>query len=151
MPTISDASPISLQEWETRVAPRIAVAENGCWEWTHTKLPHGYGRVRINGPQYYTHRLAVEVWKGPIPVGFEVDHLCRNRSCCNPDHLEAVPQRTNILRSTNFAAEKFAQSSCINGHEFDAINTYIAPNGTRKCRECRRVARNNSYHRIKAA
>jgi hypothetical protein len=73
---------------------RVEKAEDGCWEWTRGHLPAGYGQLG----RCYTHRIAYELAHGPIPEGLEIDHLCRNRGCCNPDHLEAVTHHENTLR-----------------------------------------------------
>ena len=110
-----------------------AVADsNGCLVWTGPKDRNGYGKARVPGirnPQY-THRLAYELARGPIPEGLEIDHLCRNRSCCNPDHLEAVTRAENVRR-----ANWPPKTHCLWGHEFTPENTYLYRDG-RRCREC---------------
>src|SRR5947209_2044527 len=70
-----------------------------CWNWNGSKL-RGYGLFRVHSPQSmtYAHRFVYESIVGPIPEGLELDHLCRNPSCVNPDHLEAVPHKVNVLR-----------------------------------------------------
>lgn len=81
-----------------RLLTRIAVdPSTGCWEWQGA-ISSGYGRIWADGKLAYTHRVAHELLVGPIPPGFDIDHLCRNRSCCNPAHLEAVTRSTNLLR-----------------------------------------------------
>lgn len=152
MTSITEANPMTLALWNWRIKPNILIADNGCWEWQAYRLPSGYGTARVTDsmPQYI-HRLSHELWSGPIPDGHHVDHLCRNRPCCNPAHLEAVTPRVNYLRGIGFAAKKYAQTHCIHGHEFDALNTYIAPNGTRKCRTCRAETRRRCYQRKKLA
>lgn len=70
----------------------------GCWLWAGASNPEGYGRIWVEDRLGYTHRVAYEAFVGPIPDGYDIDHLCRNRGCCNPDHLEAVTRRTNLLR-----------------------------------------------------
>lgn len=69
-----------------------------CWLWRGNAATVGYGQVRIKGRRLYTHRVAYELWVGPIPAGFEVDHLCDVRLCVNPAHLEAVSKSENIRR-----------------------------------------------------
>lgn len=77
-------------------------ASGDCWEWTAARNPEGYGRIGAGGTGsriLHAHRVAWELLVGPIPVGYEVDHLCRNRGCVNPDHLEPVTKLENIRRS----------------------------------------------------
>lgn len=73
-------------------------ASTGCWVWQGACNPNGYGRISDGGQMFYTHRVAFELLVGSIPANHDIDHLCRNRSCCNPAHLEAVTRRTNLLR-----------------------------------------------------
>lgn len=75
------------------------VDESGCWVWQRTRTPAGYGNAWDGGRTVGAHRLFYERHVGPIPDGYVIDHLCRNKSCVNPDHLEAVPQAVNIQRS----------------------------------------------------
>lgn len=71
-----------------------------CWIWTGCLYPTGYGLFVGNDRlPHRAHRIAYELWKGPIPAGLVIDHLCCNRACCNPAHLEAVTQRENVLRA----------------------------------------------------
>jgi hypothetical protein len=78
------------------------VDANGvCWEWLAGKLPTGYGSFRVNGKSLYAHRFAWETLMGPIPAGLVLDHLCRNPSCVNPDHLEPVTDKVNINRGVS--------------------------------------------------
>lgn len=80
------------------IASRRTITENGCWEWTGAVSTSGYGRVGAG----YVHRLAHDLYIGPIPDGHQIDHLCRNRTCFNPDHLEAVTQEVNLRRQMEF-------------------------------------------------
>lgn len=84
-----------------RLAVRVTVDPvTGC----HNLRPHrrnGYGMMTLNRERIRPHRLAYELAKGPIPLGLVIDHLCRNKACCNPDHLEAVTQRENTMRGPN--------------------------------------------------
>jgi hypothetical protein len=69
-----------------------------CWEWTAARKNGGYGSFAIGKGNVYAHRFAYEMLVGPIPEGLELDHLCRNRGCVNPDHLEPVTRQVNVLR-----------------------------------------------------
>lgn len=130
------------------------VLENGCWEWTGARDPHGYGRWGVDGKMVLTHRWMYELHIGKIPSGFELDHLCRNPPCLNPDHLEPVSHRENCLRGTSPLARNAAKTHCVNGHPFDEKNTYIYPRQpkgcARACRTCRRDHRARATARTQA-
>lgn len=132
-------------------APAGRNVEGPCWISTNYEMPNGYTQFWIDGAKRYMHRVAYEQFVAPIPDGLTIDHLCGNKRCCNPDHLEAVTQRVNNLRAeTGPAVMNAAKTHCVHGHEFDLINTYVAPNGTRKCRKCRAVSSMARYQRRKA-
>lgn len=109
-----------------------------CWLWTGATA-NGYGRIRIGGRSVSTHRAAYELLIGPIPDGLQIDHLCRNKLCCNPAHLEPVTVRENLLRGDTFNARNAAKTVCHLGHPLSGDNLYIAV-GRRHCRTCRREA-----------
>mgnify|MGYP001562260252 FL=1 len=110
---------------------------DGCWEWTGAFRRNGYGRYG-GQPSVLAHRAVYEALVGPIPEGMQLDHLCKNRSCVNPAHLEPVTPKENILRGAGFAAQNAQMTHCIHGHEFTEANTYIRANGARTCRTCMR-------------
>ena len=111
-----------------------------CWEWTGAKTGKGYGNFTITPHSLWAcaHRVAYEVLVGPIPDGLFIDHLCRNRACVNPSHMEPVTNKVNILRGESPWAQRARMTHCANGHEFTPDNTRIRPNGTRSCRACTR-------------
>ncbi len=108
----------------------------GCWEWTAYKSPEGYGRSRL-GKKRLAHRIAYELLVGPVPEGLQLDHLCRNRSCVNPAHLEPVTSRENTARGITLAAAQSALTHCVRGHGFGGDNLQYRANGrARTCRMC---------------
>ncbi|MFI1018011.1 HNH endonuclease signature motif containing protein [Streptomyces sp. NPDC020965] len=123
-------------ELTDRFLAKIVDGPLGCWDWTGHVKPNGDGQLKVNGHPQYAHRAAYTLTRGPIPEGLVIDHLCRRRLCANPDHLEVVSHRTNVLRGVSPAARRARQTHCVRGHRFDTSTTYIAPNGTRHCRRC---------------
>jgi hypothetical protein len=130
---------------ESKISPEPM---SGCWLWTgYLAGGNGYGGITIENRQCLAHRVVYELLVGPIPEGMELDHLCRNRCCVNPDHLEVVTKKENVLRGIGLSAQNARKTHCKNGHIFDEVNTYLW-NGKRICRECgRKTAR--EYQRAK--
>ncbi len=108
---------------------------DGCWEWTGRKDALGYGRFDWANTSVPAHRVAYEAAIGRVPSGMELDHICRNRGCCRPDHLEAVTHAENMRRS-----EPARRTHCPQGHPYDAANTRPrSGSGGRVCKECHRI------------
>ena len=113
---------------------------SGCWHWTAAGTGNGYGQIFFDGKVRMAHRVSYEVLVSPIPDGLQIDHLCRNRGCCNPTHLEPVTPRENTMRSDSprLARERqLSKTHCPRGHEYDEENTRIY-RGKRNCRACDR-------------
>ena len=112
-----------------------------CWIWIAAKN-QGYGSFRIGG-RYDGRTLLAHVFSywfyADIPDGFDLDHLCRNPPCVNPEHLEPVTRRENLRRGVGISAVNSRKTECIRGHKFDADNTRITPTGSRRCRACHRI------------
>lgn len=128
-------------------------SQTGCWVWQKSLTTSGYGKIatRENGRYRWwaTHRLMYERYVGPIPEGLVTDHLCRNRACCNPEHLEPVTQRENLLRAETLQAANIVKTHCKFGHPFSPENTRIIPRG-RRCIACEGRRARESYLRKKA-
>ena len=121
-----------------RFVEKIAIRPGpACWDWLAGRDHKGYGQFWLDGGTRLAHRVSYEYANGPIPNGLQLDHLCRNRACVNPAHLEPVTGRDNLLRGETKAAMNAAATHCSNGHAFDEVNTYHW-RGHRICRACGR-------------
>lgn len=131
---------------DERFTAKFLVSEAGCWEWIAAKSYDGYGQFNaVRSRAHSAHRWSYRRFKGEIPDGYEVDHLCRNRACVNPDHLEAVTKKTNTLRGASFAAVNASKAHCPKGHPL------VQGSGQRVCRICRRASALAYYDRLKGA
>lgn len=129
---------------------------DGCWNWLAFKL-RGYGRFRRSRqgdayPSVFAHRFSYELVNGLIPDGLVIDHLCRNPSCVNPAHLEAVTQQVNTLRGEGLGAVNAKKTHCPKGHEYAPDNTIRAwvhrhRSQVRECRKCKNAKNLRHYHR----
>lgn len=117
---------------------RVRVDESGCWIWSGAKNAHGYGTVWFQKKSWLAHRLSYAANVGCVPAGKELDHLCRNRDCINPDHLEAVTHHENVLRG-NAGKYLSDKTHCKRGHEFTGEKI----DGRRICRPCMRLHTSN--------
>lgn len=119
---------------------KVDVEPAQCWTYTGTLIT-GYGQFCLSSSRAHmkrmpAHRYAWELLVGPIPEGLQLDHLCKNRACVNPDHLEVVDARTNILRSAAASALNARKTHCKHGHR----DWHVLPSGERGCRECWRIS-----------
>src|SRR5450631_2878208 len=141
------------------------VRGDGCWEWTGTHNQDGYALMAVVSTRavrkfMVAHRYAYETEVGAVLEGMELDHLCRNRGCVNPAHVEPVTHQVNVKRGrvaeTNrehvhraqvaAAASWRARTHCPSGHEYNDVNTYITPKGHRLCRPCHAARELERYH-----
>lgn len=119
---------------------------DSCWLWRGSTTKKGYGQISgepHTQKRFMAYRWLYEFVVGPIPDGLTLDHLCRNRGCVRPDHMEAVTNRVNILRGTSWAAVNARKTHCPRGHSLsDSRTTRIDPaTGKRICRACAVVTR----------
>jgi hypothetical protein len=114
----------------------------GCWVWT-ARRDAGYGRFRFDGRIQQAHRVSYTAIIGPIQDGLHIDHLCRTRACCNPEHLEPVTCRENVLRGLAPAARQARQTHCMRGHILAGNNlslgTHKSGGRFRICITCNRT------------
>lgn len=120
-----------------RVSSRVKLDQvSGCWTWTGSRTRRGYGHAHVGGGiRSAVHRIVYELVVGPIPDGLTLDHLCRNRACVNPAHLEPVTNHENILRGLIPSANR---DRCKNDrHDLATVGIYVDSEGTQRCRACR--------------
>lgn len=141
-----------------RMAENIRIDPSGCWIWTGVIGSDGYGKINLGSKadgthaMYQVHRVVWAMTMGLSDPPKDVDHQCHNeeaacpggptclhRRCVRPSHLREATRGENLRAGRGLAASKAAQTHCIRGHLFDETNTYIAANGTRKCRACRNL------------
>lgn len=123
-----------------RIRRTVAVnAASGCWEWTGAVNAWGYARIGYRRKSRAAHRISYILHKG-APPHRDIDHLCRNRRCVNPDHLESVPHAVNVRRGIGPTAVNAAKTHCVQGHPLSGENLIRRPTGHRGCRTCNEAA-----------
>lgn len=125
----SDASAQKKTPLVDRLLAKRTITDSGCWEWGGQRQPTGYGSIYVEGQQLRTHRVSYDLFVGPIPENLHIDHLCRNTSCFNPQHLEPVTHAENMRR--------LRREQCGKGHAMTDDNIYVYRN-KRHCKSCRR-------------
>ena len=141
-----------LERFESKIVRR----ESGCWEWSGAHFQTtGYAIFNVPSPKdgrwrpATAHRIGYQLFVGPIPDGLNIDHLCRNRGCVNPAHLEPVQQRTNMLRGDAPSAISVRTNRCQRGHEFTPQNTHVRIRNGKPKRDCRECVRERDRARNK--
>jgi len=133
-----------------RLQARVVKAADGCWVWTGALNKAGYGAIGSGTKVLRTHRVMYEHLVGPIPDGLQLDHLCRNRACCNPEHLEPVTNHENWMRGEHPVVKAIRDRVCKRGHELTDDNVYVRKSGGILCRTCV-LANNAAYRKRRAA
>ena len=131
-----------------KLKSKVRVDINGCWIWIGCRNADGYGTVRVGSIQdgsrrmMLAHRWTYNIYSGEIPEGQELDHLCRQRNCVNPLHLQVITHKENMQRGNRYlyGSPRREITHCPHGHLYNKINTWIAPNGWRRCKICRQDA-----------
>jgi len=114
-----------------RIEDKFTIGD-ACWDWTAAKTAGGYGELTVDSQMTYAHRFVYELQVGPIPDGLEIDHLCRNKGCVRPDHLEPVTHQENGRRAAT------RRSHCNRNHPLVDGNLSIDNRGRRECLTCKR-------------
>ena len=138
-------------EVEERFWSKVEITDN-CWNWRAGDNGHGYGLFWYGKKYHVAHRFSLKLFNIEIPQGLEVDHLCRNRGCVNPNHMELVTRRENVIRGIlpgMTRAMQLNKTHCPQGHPYDSVNTYIRPQAGRGCRTC--IARRTKEWRTRQA
>lgn len=131
-----------------RLLSKMTIIESSCWQWFGASDKTLYGRIKVSGKVCLAHRVAYELFKGQIPKGLEIDHLCRNRKCINPNHLEAVTRQVNTIRGIGPILTKercSKQTHCAQGHPLYGDNLELNLQGKytlRRCRACKLANKN---------
>ena len=155
--TITAIIPAHLPEVDDRAVDRFSAKvevdeTSGCWRWKAAIGRWGYGQFWWGGKVGYAHVFAHIAFVGPVPSGYEVDHVrergCLHRDCVNPAHLEAVTKRENTLRGEGVSAQAARKTHCPKGHPYEGDNLWVEPgSGTRRCVTCVRAKNRAGYLR----
>lgn len=114
----------------------IGVDENDCWNWLGFIDKHGYGKFTISGGCYFSHRVSFDIFNGIRSTDLVIDHICKNRKCCNPEHLREVDARENVINnSLSFVSVNTRKTHCPRGHELIHPNIYTHGE-RRRCKIC---------------
>ena len=116
---------------------KCKIIPNRCWEWNgEIHSTTGYGRFKAGNIEWNAHRFSFMFFKGKIPRGYHIHHLCGNRQCSNPEHLTLITPKNHIWISISPAGINHRKNKCIRGHYFTKNNTYTTPDNRRQCKKC---------------
>ncbi len=119
----------------SKIVPMVFYNGTPCIPWAGYITTRGYGGLTINGKTTLAHRAVYENVIGPIPPGLVIDHLCRNRSCVNPEHMEPATNKENVLRGAGITADNARKVACVRDHKY-TDGSYRMYRGGRICRAC---------------
>ena len=143
---------IDIPEFDhARFLSKISVSQDtDCWNFTGFDLSNGYAGFSINSRTYLAHRISYSIFKEKLVQGMYIDHICRNKKCCNPEHLRQVTPKINATENSfSVAVIALSKTHCPKGHAYDEKNTLITKLGRRKCKACQAIHWQNYKHRRK--
>lgn len=121
-----------------RLYAKVVAAENNCQVFTGSKTCDGYGQLSVAGRNTYVHRMAWEIYRGPIPEGLEIDHECYRPNCVNPDHMSLKTHAENLRGRRRIASQNYGKTHCWAGHEYTEENTTYSICNAKLCKTCSR-------------
>lgn len=130
--------PSGLTKKETLLFHAVRNRKTGCWDWLGDMNQKGYGRLFYNGKKHSAHRVSFEMFNGPISEDLEIDHVCENRKCVNPAHLQQITHRQNIRNGRLMKSRRIPKTHCPQGHPYQGDNVLWTRGGYQYCRQCRR-------------
>lgn len=134
-----------IRDVKKHILNKISKTDKGCWEYPYCIQSNGYARLKGK----YAHRLSYEAFVSKIPKGLTIDHLCKNKICVNPDHMEPVTASENVKRSNAASAVNARKTHCMRGHPFEGHNLFMSQ-GKRQCRICDNKRQLARYYKRKA-